>query len=97
MPKFSFKSGNYDNQVAQLNLDARCPNAIIDYDVSFIDNCAGVKIETIDSSEYFSELNSQSSNNRSLSDWRYMKAKGQIKFDRVMFKTPAFIKCVYAR
>lgn len=77
MPSLIFKSDNFDPHAVQFNL-SKGNKAIIAYNASFIENCAGVKLEIIEDAQRFSELNSAASDVHSLRDFTIMKPTGQL-------------------
>ncbi len=92
MPKFELTPENYSIQGGVVDLNSTHSYSNINYDASFIRNCAGVVVEIIDWSEYFRELNSPYSEAQSLIDLHLMKSKGQIQLDRNMFKGSRYYK-----
>jgi len=92
MPHFIIQNDRYDNSSAQLNLDLKHPGANVQYDASFIKDCVGVKVEIINASEYFSELNSPASKTHSLIDLYSNKPAGQIQIGLKMFTAPGYYK-----
>lgn len=84
-PQLTMNGFNYNPNIGQFVLNANYLAAQINYDARAIKNCKGIALEVIGPGQYFTQLNSQQSNQYSLVGLLTPNPHGQLILTRSLF------------